>query len=190
MDRFKRREAPGCLPVAKRDLCVERFNANSAWKTFRSRDCYGEVRSALLSSSRQTCAFCAGGFAQSNETIEHFRPKAGDHAEPEAVLEWSNLFPACNQCQSAKGAKFSTHLLKPDQDDYIPANCFVANAADGSLEGVPGAMEVKANVTIETYKLNRPALKLERRRAIRAIGESPGQPVEEYRFLAELFSTE
>ncbi len=188
MDKFARGTEPGCLANSRTELCQGAFDAGDVWSRFRDRKCYSEVRQMLLATSQQTCAFCAGGFAQSNETIEHFRPKAGDHAEPNVVLEWGNLFPACNQCQSAKGAKFSSQLLKPDHNDYIPVNCFVANAADGSLEGVPGAMEAKTKVTIETYKLNRPALKRERRRAIRALSESPGQPVEEYRFLAELFS--
>ena len=190
MDRFERTDAPLCLASARDELCQGDFDAHAVWNRFRQRNCYVETRSVLLSISYNTCAFCAGGFAQSPETIEHFQPKAGDAGSRDTVLEWDNLFPACMACQLEKGELFSGQLLKPDHDEYVPVNCCVANADDGSLEGVPGAMEAKANVTIETYKLNRPALKRERYRAIRALGEFPDQPVEEYRFLAELFATE
>lgn len=190
MDRFERGVEPACLSAAQTELCAGQFNAASVWNTFRSRVCYGEVRSALMNTSCQTCAFCAGGFAQSPESVEHFQPKAGAHANPDTVLEWRNLFPACMRCQQAKGDAYSPALLKPDEDDYSPAQFFLANSDDGSLEAVPGDDSVRAQVTINTYQLNRAALKRERRLAIRALNAAPKQPVEEYRYLAELFATE
>lgn len=190
MDRFERGAAPACLSVAQTELCVGQFNANTAWNIFRGRVCYGVVRSALMNTSSQTCAFCAGGFAQSPESIEHFQPKAGAHGNPNTVLEWANLFPACMRCQQAKGDGYSPALLKPDADEYSPAQFFIANADDGSLEAVPGDESKRAEVTINTYQLNRAALKRERRRVIKTLGEAANQPAEEYRYLAELFPIE
>lgn len=188
MDKFARGAEPDCLASSRGDLCQGAFDAGDVWNRFRGRKCYSEVRQTLLSTSQQTCAFCAGGFAQSPESVEHFEPKAGAHANADAVLEWSNLFPACMRCQQAKGDGFFTALLKPDADDYSPAQFFVANADDGSLEAVPGNASTRAKITIDTYQLNRAALKRERRRVIRSLGQAASQPVEEYRFLAELLS--
>ena len=190
MDRFERGAAPACLSAAQTALCAGAFNAHSVWTTFRGRVCYGEVRTALMNTSQQTCAFCAGGFAHSPESIEHFQPKAGAHAIPGAVLEWANLFPACMRCQQAKGDGYSHALLKPDAGEYSPAQFFIANPDDGSLEPVPGDQSNRAEVTINTYQLNRAALKRERRRVIRSLGGAASQPIDEYRYLAELFAPE
>lgn len=189
MDRFERSAAPDCLAQARGELCQGDFAAHAVWEMFRKRNCYGETRAALLNISGMTCAFCAGGFAQSPETVEHFRPKAGVHAPKDSVLDWENLFPACVACQSAKGESFSTDLLKPDAPDYSPWRHFIANADDGSLEPLPNDAPQRAQVTIKTYKLNRAALKRERRNAIRALRSAAGAPVEieQYRFLVELF---
>lgn len=187
MDRFERSAAPDCLAQARGALCQGDFAAHGVWETFRNRKCYGVTRAALLGISGMTCAFCAGGFAQSPETIEHFRPKAGLLAHRDSVLDWNNLFPACMRCQQAKGDSFSANLLKPDDPNYSPWLHFIANADDGSLEPLPSHEPHRAQVTIETYDLNRSALKVERRRAIRQMQNAVTASVEEYRFLAELF---
>lgn len=187
MDRFERSAAPDCLVQARGELCLGDFAAHAVWERFRNRNCYGETRAALLNISGTTCAFCAGGFAQSPETVEHFRPKAGALAHKDSVLDWSNLFPACMRCQQAKGDSFSADLLKPDEPAYSPWQYFIANADDGSLEPLPNHEPHRAEVTIQTYDLNRPALKVERRRAIRQLQNAADAPAEEYRFLAELF---
>lgn len=187
MDRFERTGAPDCLAQERGDLCQGDFTAHAVWDRFRNRNCYGETRAALLNISGTTCAFCAGGFAQSPETVEHFRPKAGAHAHKDSVLDWSNLFPACMRCQQAKGASFSADLLKPDESGYSPWQYFIANADDGSLEPLSNDEPHRAQVTIQTYDLNRSALKVERRRAIRQLQSAAAMPVDEYRFLAELF---
>lgn len=187
MDRFERTAAPDCLAQARNELCQEDFAAHGVWEKFRNRNCYGETRTALLNISGTTCAFCAGGFAQSPETVEHFRPKAGAHAHKDAVLDWANLFPACMRCQQAKGESFSLDLLKPDEPNYSPWQYFIANADDGSLEPLSNDEPHRAQVTIQTYDLNRAALKIERRRAIRQLHNAAAAPLEEYRFLAELF---
>ena len=187
MDRFERTPAPDCLAQARGDLCHSDFTAHAVWDKFRKRKCYDDTRTVLLNISGTTCAFCAGGFAQSPETIEHFRPKAGAHAHKDAVLDWANLFPACMRCQQAKGESFSLELLKPDEPNYSPWQHFIANADDGSLEPLHNDEPHRAQVTIQTYDLNRAALKIERRRAIRQLHNAAAAPLEEYRFLAELF---
>lgn len=62
-----------------------------------------EIKSALIQSSHGKCAFCEcipseGGYVQ----VEHFAPKS---EYPGQTFEWTNLLPACAQCNILK----STH---------------------------------------------------------------------------------
>ncbi len=189
VDKFARGAEPDCLANSRAELCQGAFDAGDVWNRFRGRNCYYEARQTLLNTSQQTCAFCAGfAFAFSPATIEHFEPKAGEHAKPDAVLDWSNLFPACMRCQQAKGDGYSSALLKPDDAGYSPVRHFIANY-DGSIDAVPGEDGERANVTIDMYDLNRVELKILRKRALEIARKKPSsEPFEGFRFFAELLS--
>jgi len=64
----------------------------------------GVIRSFLAPASHEKCAFCerkpnlGGGYLQ----IEHFLPKDHHH---DLVFELTNLLPACEQCNTVKGAR-------------------------------------------------------------------------------------
>jgi uncharacterized protein (TIGR02646 family) len=193
MDRFQRTAEPDYLQAARDELCQGEYLAHHVWERFRQRNVYDQLRSKLLSISNETCAFCAGGFAQSPVTVEHFEPKAGPHENPKKVLAWENLFPSCYACQLAKGSKFSTDLIKPDLDHYQPASYFLIDVDDGALKPAPHAQaDVQSKVikTIETYGLDRPALKKERKQKLRQMlkNQDDGDNLSEYRFLKELFA--
>jgi len=190
MDRFERTPEPEYLQSARDELCQGEYLASHVWEKFRNRNAYETLRNDLLSISDETCAFCAGGFAQSTVTVEHFEPKSGPHESREKVLVWENLFPACNACQQAKGTKFSPDLIKPDLDEYQPSAYFLIDADDGALKPAPGVQADKAAKTIEIYGLDRPALKKERRQKLKQMmkHQDTDDESEGYRFLKELFA--
>lgn len=98
------------------------------------------------------CAFCDCNWRltrQSDETIEHFRPKSWD-AFAHLVYTWVNLYFACSRCQGAKLERWDENkiALAPD-DDYQFDHHFVANA-NGTLTPLTDA----ADTTVRLYKLN------------------------------------
>jgi uncharacterized protein (TIGR02646 family) len=191
MDQFVRTAEPAALAQERNELCQGEYVATKVWDTFRKRKAYQTVRDQLLQISFDTCAFCSGGFAQSNETIEHFIPKSGVNADATQVLAWANLFPACGACQTAKLDKYSGDLLKPDATDYLPQTYFWIEAHDGSLVPSPAASQAQqqqAKTTIDTYKLDRSALKKERRKALRDFEREGTDALHHYRFIAELLA--
>ncbi|ACT82997.1 hypothetical protein gp33 [Burkholderia phage KS9] len=59
-----------------------------------------DIKTALTASSHGKCAFCEcipseGGYV----AVEHFKPKS---IYPSSTFEWSNLLPACSQCNGSK----------------------------------------------------------------------------------------
>jgi uncharacterized protein (TIGR02646 family) len=188
MDKFNRPIEPEYLKKARAELCKGDYVPKAVWDTFRSRKDYELLREYLKNASAETCTFCAGIFA---DTIEHFEPKAGKYSASEKVLAWDNLFPACRVCQAAKGAKFSSDLLKPDTTTYTPQTYFVINAADGSLEPSPAATEaqkLQAKTTIDMYDLDSSDLKKDRRMALKVFYSHDVNGLEKYRFIAELLA--
>lgn len=189
MDPFVRPAEPDALARERNELCQGDYSATTVWGTFRKRKAYHTVRDRLMQVSSETCAFCAGGFAQSAETIEHFVPKSGANADETQMLVWSNLFPACSACQTAKQDKFSNDLLKPDADGYLPQTYFWIEADDGSLVPSPAASQAQqrqAQTTIDTYKLDRSALKKERRKVLRDFEREGDDGLHLYRFIGEM----
>ena len=192
MDRFERTAEPDYLQSARDELCQGQYLAQNVWDRFRNRNAYQLLKEQLLLISGETCAFCAGGFAQSPVTVEHFEPKSGPHANPAKVLVWDNLFPACYACQQAKLADFSQDVIKPDFEDYQPAEYFLIDVDDGALKPLPTAsadVQKQVNTTIDTYGLDRPALKKERLHVLRQLMKNQTDPLDldQYRFLKELF---
>ncbi len=148
MIRYERLAAPSCLMAKYGKL---------RWRS--SGACYQAIQIALGNANQEHCAFCDGGlYVESLCTVEHFRPKS---THPELTYAWQNLFPACNGCQSAKGSKFDEALLKPDDEDYDFAKYFQLNYLSGEIEPLESASQadqVRADVTIRMYGLNKYAI--------------------------------
>jgi uncharacterized protein (TIGR02646 family) len=117
----------------------------------------------------QHCAYCdhyeLGPASQ--ETIDHFRPKS---TFPELAYDWSNLFPACNVCQSSKREKFEEALLKPDAPEYSFERFFIFDFATGEIQPCPSSSveeRNRAETTIRILGLNLSKRNRARKRACR-----------------------
>lgn len=146
MIRYDRLTAPNCLSSKQGKL---------TWQS--SGACYQSIQNILGKANQEHCAFCDGKLGiESKSTVEHFRPKI---EFPELIYAWSNLFPACDVCQSAKAAKFDAALLKPDDEHYAFSDYFQINLLSGAiepLESANSAAQSRAKATFETYQLNKP----------------------------------
>ena len=90
------------------------------------------------------------------DTVDHFRPKGKEHW-PDLAYEWTNLFYACDGCQSEKGEHFDPRVLKPDDAAYRWMDYFWFNAVTGRLLPRPKistADRLRARVTIKLFGLN------------------------------------
>lgn len=121
----------------------------------------------LLLSSQFHCAYCDKfPLYRSDETIDHFKPKS---IYPLGAYQWSNLFPACDNCQTEKLNKFSSLILKPDELTYDFNTYFIVDFTTYELLPNPKAIKFnrkRANATIEIFKLNEKGHKTSRRHQI------------------------
>ncbi|MEM8642694.1 MAG: HNH endonuclease [Cyanobacteria bacterium P01_G01_bin.54] len=77
-----------------------------------------EIKSPLLDSSHGKCAYCECSLTKESNymEVEHFEDK---HHNPDKVVLWENLLPACKKCNGSK----STHdvikypVVNPYEDD-------------------------------------------------------------------------
>jgi uncharacterized protein (TIGR02646 family) len=102
------------------------------------------------------CAYCDGPFAESRKTIDHFRPKV---KQPQFAYDWSNLFVACDRCQT-RGEEWSEDLLKPDAEDYQFSDYFICDIQSGKVvtnPSVDAEKQKRAKKTIELFDLNNTA---------------------------------
>jgi uncharacterized protein (TIGR02646 family) len=148
---------------------VKRLNAglSFAWPTQKK---YRDARAVLLEMTRHRCAYCDAILGvESRETIDHFKPKH-QNGFPELAYEWTNLYPACDMCQSHKRSQFDANLIRPDRIGYTFESHFVNDFASGEIlpnPAAPDAQRAMAQVTLEILGLNIPARKAARKRARR-----------------------
>lgn len=115
---------------------IERRQQNPAadfrWYQHEKRSVREWLLPALREMSDGHCSFCEAFplEGQSNEPIEHFRPKS---AFPEHAYEWKNLYYCCETCQSSKGDRWDDGLLAPDAPDYRWADWFEFDYTTGSM---------------------------------------------------------
>lgn len=123
--------------------------------SWRSPRCYVAILAELLVMSGDRCSYCDGFIGiESRQTIDHFRPKG---PFPALAYSWRNLFPACDQCQSAKLEKYHPKLLRPDRANYHFDRYFICDFATGQVSPNPGASihdQARAEKTIEICGLN------------------------------------
>jgi uncharacterized protein (TIGR02646 family) len=100
------------------------------------------------------CAYCDGSLTTaSQETIDHYYPV---HVAQLLALNWENLYPACNRCNTTnKGTKYSCGLLRPDVDPVEELIDF--DLKTGRLRAAPGVSNndrVRVLLTCEVLGLN------------------------------------
>ncbi len=123
-----------------------------------------EILKELKNITDSHCAFCDDSLMPKGGIkgqIEHLKPK--DEYKLLAYA-WLNLFPCCEMCNTTKGKKFDSSLLRPDSNGFSFRYWFYIDF--GTFEIKPkklGNPEWKrAEKTIEIYGLNKPE-KIERR---------------------------
>ena len=109
-----------------------------------------ELKEILLRGSYGKCAFSETRLNEEGKymTIEHFYPKS---LYPEKVLEWGNMLPCLNVCNSNK--KEADPTVKPLVNPYFddPKDYFYVK--DGRIRALDSE-NVKSVNTIESYDLN------------------------------------
>ena len=137
------------------------------WATKKARQV---LQGALAAITRGKCVYCESSLGVSSYPhIDHYVAKT---LEPDRAFEWTNLLPACQKCNTAKGGQdHDGSLLKPDEEDPEPV--FWINADSGELEPRAGLDEEQRRRALETIrlcKLQRGALCNERIRTIKRVG--------------------
>jgi uncharacterized protein (TIGR02646 family) len=143
------------------------------------------------------CAYCDGILGvTSSETIDHFIPC---HFDRIFGLAWTNLYPACQACNTDfKGRDWSCKLLRPDVD---PVEDWIAfDPADGRLYPAPEydrRIRARVRLTIRIFGLNAPIRCQSRRTAWKNIRNAMNTSDEEttqvyaqqgpYRMVSRLF---
>ena len=136
----------------------------------------------LKQQTQEHCAFCdAYPFCPpSDETIEHFRPKA---QFPREAYHWPNLYLCCRYCQQKEGS-YSDDMLRPDAADYQFDRYFHWDFTCGMLKVNPQAVaedQRRAANTIRYFRLNEghPLLRL---REQRKRMKDPEEAVEDFAY--------
>ncbi len=124
------------------------------------------------------CAYCDGPLGEtSSETIDHFVPW---HIGRVFGLDWKNLFPACQACNTDfKGKRWWCELLRPDLDPVEDWIEFEPNS--GRLSPAPDLdfhTRVRIRVTIRVFGLNEPVRCTARRRIWKSIQNAAKKPAD------------
>lgn len=130
---------------------------------------------SLREQTQRHCAFCDGYPIEgiSNETIEHFQPKA---LFPSFAYTWTNLYYCCDACQTAKGTKWDASLIRPDEADYTFGHYFEFDFTTGEMRPNVLASEAdqqRAATTIRMYGLDSPARRRNREEELRKASKNP-----------------
>lgn len=125
-----------------------------------------DVRAATESA---WCAYCDGIMGETSSwTIDHFRPQRDF---PELTLDWENLFPACERCNTNKGSYWSESmmLVRPDHE---PVEEWVVVEPTGELSPNPALDEKtrqRVSTTMDVLGLNeRPRVQARKRALVYA----------------------
>ncbi|MBM3748443.1 MAG: hypothetical protein FJW34_21905 [Acidobacteria bacterium] len=96
------------------------------------------------------CVFCESLLGVTTPLqIEHYVAKT---LRPDLAFEWTNLLPACRECNGAKSdADHQGALLKPDEED--PEPYFWINAGTGELEPHPRLDEAGRQRALQTIAI-------------------------------------
>ncbi|MEZ5401422.1 MAG: HNH endonuclease [Bryobacteraceae bacterium] len=142
---------------------------------------YQRFKSFLREDFRFQCAYCniTEAYRRGSDVfgVDHFRPRA--HF-PDLATTYSNLYYACNKCNSIKGSRFPTETMRNQGIGFVdpcavnPHENDLREAADGKLEALTGS----GTYTIAVIRLNRiecVTFRLQRRRTAARIAALRGE---------------
>jgi uncharacterized protein (TIGR02646 family) len=148
MIKLTRPAKPTELDAETQKKLTDQFKADKK-KTVWKQDW---ITGPLLKMSYNKCAFSEMMLMEEGKymQVEHFHPKS---KYPDEVVEWNNLLPICNFCNTAKGEYDTVRnpLVDPTVDN--PKNFFYIKRGRLWPKGT-GKTKKKAQLTIEQYKLN------------------------------------
>lgn len=137
--------------------------AKFAWPQYNTVPLNQILSPILLSATDQHCAYCDKfPLFTSDETIDHFKPKS---SYPEDAFTWTNLFPACDSCQSKKMEQYEDSLLSPEQLNFDFNRYFYVDYTTFELKPNPAATEedfASAELTIRIFGLAQAAHNISR----------------------------
>ena len=87
-------------------------NDKDVWNSPKIKE---PLKKAILEMSHDKCSYCECklGIESKDATIDHFYPKSEN---PDKVVEWENLFPACLRCNRTK-SKQEERIINPCNDE-------------------------------------------------------------------------
>jgi uncharacterized protein (TIGR02646 family) len=115
----------------------------------------------------ERCAYCDGPLGeQGRQTVDHFLPQS---VFPTYALQWINLFPDCDECNSTyKRNRWACWLIRPDFDPV--EQLFEFDPVTGRVEPHAKASRrdrARVRATIDVLGLNRASLCTGRRKLVR-----------------------
>lgn len=126
------------------------------WRQHEGEKVNHKLMPILRGQVNSHCSFC-NNFPispPSNETIEHFQPKA---KFPLVAYKWGNLYYCCDFCQAQKKVDFDPDALVPDSEEYEFGDYFYWDYTNGYLcvrPDIDDARKRRAKATIKLYGLN------------------------------------
>ena len=147
MIKITRTERPSELTDEVQEKLTQIFIANNKKKVWDKP----YIRDGLMKMAHCKCCYCekkvGSGFTDMH--VEHFKPKS---LYPQEVVEWSNLLPACADCNRSKSEHDTgvSPIINPCEEDpkqFFYLKNFRYNAFDTDINS-------KANVTIDVLGLN------------------------------------
>lgn len=116
MIKLEKGNPPSFLTDAKKRELTDLFLQDEKRRVWAHDD----IRIALLEEGFGKCAYCETSvdIGASTLHVDHYKPKNKD-AYPELVVDWDNLIPACQRCNTKKGTKNTGNIeiLNPFTDD-------------------------------------------------------------------------
>ena len=187
MRKFRRADCPQFLVSTWeqwgkdwRDRLTQNRGAAFNWRTLDGEKVNIKLLPTLKSQVQDHCSFCDNYPVSppSNDTIDHFRPKA---AYPLEAYKWENLYYCCDFCQGRRH-DFDEALLKPDAIDYEFDRYFRWDFTLGKLdinETASAEDKNRADVTIRLFRLNEKHPTL-RREALYRRSKMPTDPLDKF----------
>lgn len=134
---------------------AEQSNATFNWHQVEREPLNQKLQPLLKQQTQDHCSFCDAFpvTPPSDDTIEHFRPKA--HFPCDAY-RWANLYYCCRFCQKKDG-NFCEDVLKPDAADYAFDEFFRWDFTTGTIEvneQKSPENQARAKFTIQYFRLN------------------------------------
>ncbi len=175
MRKFSRGHCPEVLSVdqavwTERWLArrAEDFGAKFSWPQRDGMALNQHLLPGLKAQTGDHCSYCDGYPVSppGTETIDHFRPKISHPAE---AFLWSNLYFACNHCQTRR-EQYDEQLLRPDSVDFEFDRYFRWDFTTGEIlvnQRADVADQARAEITIQLFRLNTGHPGLRRRESTR-----------------------